>query len=241
MITANNLIKKFGSLVAVEIDYLNISKGEILGLVGNNGAGKTTLLRLLLDLLKPECGEVLSKTQRVIQSDHWKGYTGSYIDTNYLIDFLTPKEYFEFVGSLYNMKIAEIDKRLNDFESFMNGEILSKKKLIRSLSTGNKHKVGIIGALISKPELIVLDEPFNFIDPGSQIVLKKHLKNLNYEGNCTMIISSHNLNFISDMCNRIILLDKGRIIMDLCNTEDDIKKIEDFFYTTALLQEGRKE
>jgi ABC-2 type transport system ATP-binding protein len=239
MITANNLIKKFGSLVAVEIDYLNISKGEILGLVGNNGAGKTTLLRLLLDLLKPECGEVLSKTQKIIQSDHWKGYTGSYIDTNYLIDFLTPKEYFEFVGSLYNMKIAETDQRLNDFESFMNGEILSKKKLIRNLSSGNKHKVGIIGALISKPELIVLDEPFNFIDPGSQIVLKQLLRNLHYEGNCTMIISSHNLNYISDMCNRIILLDKGRMLMDLCNTEDAIKKIEDYFYTSAL-QRGRK-
>ena len=229
MITAENLLKKFGKTVAVDIGYLNITRGEIFGLVGNNGAGKTTFMRLCLDLLKPENGYVLSKSERVFQSDHWKSYTGSYIDTNFLIEFLKPEEYFDFIGSLYELKDEEIKQRLESLKPLMNGEILDQKKYIRNLSTGNKHKTGIIGALIAKPEVLILDEPFNFLDPSSQIILKQILKKLHDENNCTMIISSHNLNHISDTCTRIGLLEKGKILMDLKNDEQAMMKVEAYF------------
>ena len=111
MIALKDLQKKFDSTIAVDIERLIINKGDIFGLVGNNGAGKTTLLRLMLDLIKPERGQVLSKTIRVYQSEHWKKYTGSFIDNNFLIEFLTPEEYFDFIGFIYGIEPDDIKKK----------------------------------------------------------------------------------------------------------------------------------
>ncbi|MCX6254359.1 MAG: ABC transporter ATP-binding protein [Bacteroidia bacterium] len=229
MISLENLLKKYGSTIAVDIECLNISQGEIFGLVGNNGAGKTTLMRLMLDLLKPERGQVLSKTTQVYQSEHWKKYTGSFIDNNFLIEFLKPEEYFDFIGFLYGVEAAKLKKRLEGFGTFMNGEVLGINKYIRTLSSGNKQKVGVIGAMISKPEVLILDEPFNFLDPSSQISLKQILKRYHEENTKTIIISSHNLNHISDLCTRIALMEKGKIIKDCKNTSDTMKEIESYF------------
>ena len=229
MISLKNLQKKFSSTIAVDIECLNINKGDIFGLVGNNGAGKTTLLRLILDLLKPERGQVLSKMERVYQSEHWKEYTGSFMDNNFLIEFLTPEEYFDFIGQVYEVDPVIIEKRLEGFKKFMNGEIIGKNKYIRSLSSGNKQKVGIVGAMISEPEILILDEPFNFLDPSSQIILK-HILRKYYEGRTkTIILSSHNLNHISDLCTRVALMEKGRIIKDCNNDSECIKEIETYF------------
>lgn len=229
MISAENLLKKFGSTVAVDIDSLVINQGEIFGLVGNNGAGKTTLMRLMLDLLKPERGQVFSKTTQVYQSEHWKKYTGSFIDNNFLIEFLKPEEYFDFIGFLYGVEAAELKKRLEGFGTFMNGEVLGINKYIRTLSSGNKQKVGIIGAMISEPEVLILDEPFNFLDPSSQISLKQILRRYYEENTKTIILSSHNLSHISDLCTRIALMERGKIIKDLINTEEAMNEIETYF------------
>jgi ABC-2 type transport system ATP-binding protein len=229
MISLDKLLKKYGSTIAVDIDSLNISQGEIFGLIGNNGAGKTTLLRLMLDLLKPEQGCILSKGEPVYNSDHWKKFTGSYIDNNFLIEFLKPEEYFDFIGFLYGVEDTEFKVRLDGFRTFMNGEILGYNKYIRTLSSGNKQKVGIIGAMISKPEVLILDEPFNFLDPSSQINLKQILRRY-HEGNTkTIILSSHNLNHISDLCTRVVLMEKGKIIKDNKNTFEYMKDIESYF------------
>jgi ABC-2 type transport system ATP-binding protein len=229
MISIEKLLKKYGSTIAVDIESLNISRGEIFGLVGNNGAGKTTLLRLMLDLLKPEKGKILSSGIPVYQSEHWKKYTGSFIDNNFLIDFLKPEEYFDFIGFLYGVDPVDLNKRLVGFEVFMNGEILGNNKYIRSLSSGNKQKVGIIGALISKPDVLILDEPFNFLDPSSQISLKQILRKYHEENTKTIILSSHNLNHISDLCTRIVLLERGKILKDLSNSEEAMDEIESYF------------
>ncbi|MBN1185583.1 MAG: ABC transporter ATP-binding protein [Bacteroidales bacterium] len=229
MIRIDDLIKKFGPLTAVNIKELLINQSEIIGIVGNNGAGKTTLLRLLLDLLKPEKGSVLSKGKAVYKSEHWKKYTGSYIDTHFLIEFLKPEEYFEFIAKLYGVSAGLLESKLEALSQFMNGEIMGKKKLIRQLSSGNQHKVGIIGALISDPEVLILDEPFNFLDPGSQIILKETIKNLNSNNEITAIISSHNLNHITDLSTRILLMEKGEIIRDIPNTKNSMQEIEIYF------------
>jgi ABC-2 type transport system ATP-binding protein len=229
MISFKDLQKKFDSTIAVDIADLRINRGDIFGLVGNNGAGKTTLLRLILDLLKPERGQVLSKMEGVYQSEHWKKYTGSFIDNNFLIEFLTPEEYFDFIGQVYDVDQVLLEKRLEGFENFMNGEIIGKNKYIRNLSSGNKQKVGIVGAMISEPEILILDEPFNFLDPSSQISLK-HILRKYYEGKTkTIILSSHNLNHISDLCTRVSLMEKGRIIKDCNNNSETIKEIETYF------------
>ena len=234
MITITDLKKKFGETVASNIPSLTINDGDILGLVGNNGAGKTTLFRMLLDLLKPDEGEVTLDGINPAKSEEWKTTTGSYIDEGFLIDFLTPEEYFAFIGKITNMTQAQVDERLKDFERLAAGEIFGQKKLIRNLSAGNKQKVGIISALFNRPKLVILDEPFNFLDPSSQNVLKHVLTEYNKETGATILISSHNLQHTIDISTRITLLEKGEIIKDMPNEGGSARtELENYFETEA--------
>ena len=230
MITIHNLRKNFGTQTAVDIENYTINQGEMVGLVGNNGAGKTTLFRLMLDLLKADTGEIIINDIHVNQSEDWKSITGAFIDDGFLIDYLTPEEYFYFIGKMYGLKKEEVDERLIPFERFMNGEVLGQKKFIRNFSAGNKQKIGIVSAMLHYPKLIILDEPFNFLDPSSQSVIKHLLKKYNEEHNATVIISSHNLNHTVDVCPRIAVLEHGVIIRDLVNENNSAEKeLEDYF------------
>lgn len=232
MITINHLKKAFGNTVACDIERFKINDGEILGLVGNNGAGKTTLFRMLLDLLKPDEGEVALDGINPAQSEEWKAATGSYIDEGFLIDFLTPEEYFAFIGKITDKTQEEVDERLKDFEKFAAGEIFGQKKLIRNLSAGNKQKVGIISALFNNPKLVILDEPFNFLDPSSQNTLKHVLTEYNRRTGATILVSSHNLAHTIDISTRIALLEKGHIVRDLANADGSARaELENYFET----------
>ena len=191
----------------------------MLGLVGNNGAGKTTLFRLILDLLQANKGNVTIDGIDVSKSEDWKMTTGEFIDDGFLIDYLTPEEYFSFLGKISGMTQTDVNHRLEDFERFAGGEIFGQKKLIRNLSAGNKQKVGIISALLRKPKTVILDEPFNFLDPTSQLVLKHLISDYARETHATVIISSHNLQHTVDISTRIALLEHGQIIRDLSNVE----------------------
>ena len=229
MITIDKLKKNFGEKVAVDIEHYEINQGDMLGLVGNNGAGKTTLFRLMLDLLKADDGKVIINDIDVSQSEDWKSITGAFIDDGFLIDYLTPEEYFYFIGKMYGLKKEEVDERLIPFERFMSGEVIGHKKLIRNYSAGNKQKIGIISA-IHYPQLLILDEPFNFLDPSSQSIIKHLLKKYNEEHQATVIISSHNLNHTVDVCPRIALLEHGVIIRDIINEDNSAEKeLEDYF------------
>jgi len=240
-IKISNLKKNFGNKSAVDINEFTIKKGDLLGLVGNNGAGKTTLFRLILDLIKADEGSIvlgigdndgMSQIQYIspVDSEAWKSYTGAYIDDGFLIDFLTPEEYFMFIGKVNGMSKEKVNKRLEVFEPFMSGEIMGQKKLIRNLSAGNKQKVGIISALLNKPQLVILDEPFNFLDPSSQNILKKVLHDYNNETGATILISSHNLQHTIDISTRIALLEHGSIIKDLSNENGCAEKeLEEYF------------
>lgn len=230
MITINKLQKNFGEKKAVDIESYIINQGDMLGLVGNNGAGKTTLFRLILDLLKTDGGNVTINGIDVSKSEDWKSFTGAFIDDGFLIDYLTPEEYFYFIGKMYGLKKEEVDERLVPFERFMNNEVIGQKKYIRNFSAGNKQKVGIISAMLHYPQLLILDEPFNFLDPSSQSVIKHLLKNYNEEHNATVIISSHNLNHTVDVCSRIALLEHGAIIRDITNENNSAEQeLEDYF------------
>jgi len=229
MLEIKQLTKTYGTKTVVNIDRLTIRAGETIGLVGNNGAGKTTLFRMLLDLIRPNAGEILSKDTNVANNDHWKEYTASYLDEGFLIDYLTPEEYFIFIGSLHNLSVADVGDYLKKYEEFFNGEILNSQKYIRDFSKGNQNKVGIAAALMQKPELLVLDEPFANLDPTTQIRLKSLLKSLKTTERLTTLISSHDLNHVTDVCDRIILLEKGLIIKDFYTDENTLKELETYF------------
>ena len=230
MITIDKLKKNFGEKIAVDIEHYEINQGDMLGLVGNNGAGKTTLFRLMLDLLKADDGKGIINDIDVSQSEDWKSITGAFIDDGFLIDYLTPEEYFYFIGKMYGLKKEEVDERLIPFERFMSGEVIGHKKLIRNYSAGNKQKIGIISAMLHYPQILILDEPFNFLDPSSQSIIKHLLKKYNEEHQATVIISSHNLNHTVDVCPRIALLEHGVIIRDIINEDNSAEKeLEDYF------------
>ena len=229
MIIIDKLKKNFGEKIAVDIEHYEINQGDMLGLVGNNGAGKTTLFRIMLDLLKADDGKVIINDIDVSQSEDWKSITGAFIDDGFLIDYLTPEEYFYFIGKMYGLKKEEVDERLIPFERFMSGEVIGHKKLIRNYSAGNKQKIGIISAMLHYPQLLILDEPFNFLDPSSQSIIKHLLKKYNEEHQATVIISSHNLNHTVDVCPRIALLEHGVIIRDIINEDNSAEKeLEDY-------------
>ena len=217
----NNLKKTFGPKVAVDIEEFQVNDGEILGLVGNNGAGKSTLFRLMLDLIKADNGHVRmqcgDENVDVTETERWKDWTGAYVDEGFLIDYLTPDEYFDFIAKISNMSAQECAEVLEKFHTFLAGEILGQKKLIRNLSAGNKQKVGIVSALLSRPKTVILDEPFNFLDPSSQILLKKLLVDYAAQEHATILVSSHNLQHTIDISTRVALLEHGQIIKDLPN------------------------
>ena len=230
MITIQDLTKRFGDKVAVDIPSFIINDGDVLGLVGNNGAGKTTLFRLILDLIKADSGEVSTNGINPAASEEWKHDTGAFIDEGFLIDFLTPEEYFEFVGKVSGLSQEQTSERLADFERFMAGEIMGQKKLIRDYSAGNKQKIGIISALLHTPKTVILDEPFNFLDPSSQIVLNRLLTDYAQQHEATILISSHNLQHTVDISTRIALLEHGQIIRDLPNHEGSAEaELESYF------------
>lgn len=232
-ITINQLKKNFGSKVAIDIDSYTIQSSDMLGLVGNNGAGKTTLFRLILDLLKADGGNVHIGSINVSRSEEWKNLTGAFIDESFLIDYLTPEEYFYFVGKMYGLKKEVVDERIARFERFMNGEVIGQKKLIRNYSAGNKQKIGIISAMLHQPQVLILDEPFNFLDPSSQSIIKHILKAYNEETGATILISSHNLSHTVDICPRIALLENGKIIRNIDNRDNSAEKeLEAYFNVT---------
>lgn len=234
-LTVNNVKKTFGEKVALDIDTYIIHEGEVIGLVGNNGAGKTTLFRIMLDLLKADSGTVCIGGCDTSLSEDWKEYTGAFLDNGFLIDYLTPEEYFRFVAKVQGISDEELQGRLSQFESFMNGEVMGQNKLIRNLSAGNQQKVGIIGAMLSRPKVLVLDEPFNFLDPSSQMAIKYLLESYNKETGATIIVSSHNLNHTFDICTRVTLLEHGKIIKDYDKDYAELtSEIEEYFKGNAL-------
>jgi ABC-2 type transport system ATP-binding protein len=229
MIKSTELSKKYGDVTVLNIPSLEIPKGQSFGLVGNNGAGKTTYFNLILDLIKPTTGNVLNNEIQVNKSEDWKPFTAAFIDESFLIGYLTPEEYFYFIGELRGMNKADIDTFLSQFEEIFNEEILGRKKYLRDLSKGNQKKAGIVAALIGNPEVIVLDEPFANLDPTTQIRLKKLLRDLTKNTNTTILISSHDLGHVTEVCERIVVLDKGVIVKDLKTSEETLKELEAYF------------
>ena len=229
MIHIENLSKRYQQSVVLQIDELHITEGESFGLVGNNGAGKTTLFSLLLDLIEPTSGFVKSNDINVSQSEDWKSFTAAFLDESFLIGYLTPTEYFKFIADLRGVSQADLDVFLQPFSGFFNDEILNNTKYIRDLSKGNQKKVGIAGAFIGNPKVVILDEPFANLDPTTQIRLKNLLKEFAAQKNTTMLISSHDLQHTVEVSNRIVALQKGQVVKDIQTDENTMNELQSLF------------
>lgn len=229
MIQVIDLQKVYNGVTVLNIPELRIAQGESFGLVGNNGAGKTTFFRLILDLIEASKGGVTVDGEKVMRNDNWKLKVGSFLDEGFLIDFLTPEEYFAFVGKLYNKTEGDISFFLETMKDFFSTEILGTKKLIRDFSKGNQKKIGIAAALLGDPKVLILDEPFTALDPSSQIRLKRFLTDLQQKQQITMLISSHDLNHVTEVCKRIVILEKGKVVKDIQTSDDTLKELEAYF------------
>ena len=229
MIKVINLVKSYKGIPAVAIDQLELHPGEVVGLVGNNGAGKTTFFRLLLDLIRADNGEVLSKDKPVTSTEEWKSYTAAYIDEGFLIDYLTPEEYFYFVGRLNQLSKADVDDFMQHYTAFFDDSILNKGKYIRDFSKGNQFKIGIVAALLTNPEFLILDEPFANLDPTTQLRLVDMIKKMAAEKQLCILVSSHDINHVSEVCTRILLMEKGTIIKDIEGGETAYAEMVEYF------------
>ena len=229
MITINNLSKVYETKKVLSIENLEFPKGQTIGLVGNNGAGKTTLFSLILDLIEPSSGFVSIDGEKVNESENWKNKVGAFIDETFLIGYLTPEEYFYFLGELRGQSKANVDEFLKNFTDFFNGEILNAKKYIRDLSKGNMKKVGIIGALIGTPAIIILDEPFANLDPSTQIKLKNLIRDWSQNLDSTFLISSHDLAHTTEVCERIVVINKGELVRDIQTSPETLRDLEQYF------------
>ncbi|QDH79511.1 ABC transporter ATP-binding protein [Echinicola soli] len=238
MIKIENLSKKYAEDPVLDIDAMEIPSGEIFGLVGNNGAGKTTLFSLLLDLIMPSNGKVLNNGVQVNVSEDWKPFTAAFIDESFLIGYLTPEEYFYFIGELRGMNKQDVSEFLVPFEDFFHGEILGGKKYLRDLSKGNQKKVGIVASFLGHPKVIILDEPFANLDPTTQIRLKKIIAQYKDDAEVTLLISSHDLLHVTEVCQRIVVLDKGKVVRDTKTSNATLKELEGFFAEEIQSTEG---
>jgi ABC-2 type transport system ATP-binding protein len=229
MIKIQNLSKTYNGVTVLNLEHIEIPKGQAFGLVGNNGAGKTTLFSSLLDLIQPTTGYIKNKGYVVNESEEWKSHTASFIDESFLIGYLTPEEYFYFIGDLRGQNKADVDTLLAGFEDFFNDEIVGKRKYLRDLSKGNQKKVGIVATLIGNPEVIILDEPFANLDPTTQIRLKGIIKKMASDREVTVLVSSHDLQHVTEVCERIVVLEKGNQVKDIMTSPETLKELEHYF------------
>ena len=229
MITLKTITKNYSKDTVLDITSLEIPPGQTFGLVGNNGAGKTTMFSCLLDLIKPTTGQVINNKVEIAKSEKWKSFTSAFLDDTFLIGYLMPEEYFYFVGELRGLSKKQVDNFLIQFEVFFHGEILGGKKYLRDLSKGNQKKVGVIAALIGEPKVIILDEPFANLDPSTQIRLKGIIKDLSKYKDTTILVSSHDIQDVTEVCDRIALLEKGKLIKDIKTNKETLKELETYF------------
>ena len=229
LLSVKKLSKNIKNRNIIKDINFSINSAEIVGLLGPNGAGKTTMFSCLLDLIKPSTGKVINNGVEVMESENWKSFTAAFLDDTFLIGYLIPEEYFYFIGELRGLKKKQVDEFLKQFEDFFHGEILGGKKYLRDLSKGNQKKVGVIAALLGDPKVVILDEPFANLDPSTQIRLKEIIKDLSKEKDTTVLVSSHDIQDVTEVCERIVLLEKGKVIKDIVTSPKTLKELETYF------------
>ena len=222
MVNVKNLVKSFGTVVAVNDVSFNVKPGEIFGLLGPNGAGKTTTVKMILGLLEPEQGDI-----EVFKLNPWKDEIQikrniGYVSEDPLIyKSMTPRMLFNFIASIRRLDEDLTTEKLRYYlESFEAVEYYDK--LVATLSRGNKQKMQVIASLIHDPDLLIMDEPLTGLDAKSAKVVKEILE-LHKERGGAVMFSTHILEVAEEMCDRIAIMDRGKIIA--MGTVDELSKM----------------
>jgi ABC-2 type transport system ATP-binding protein len=213
MIEIKQLTKFYGDLVAVDRVTLTIPKGQICGYLGPNGAGKTTTIQLLAGMMGPTKGTAKVAGFDVVESPiEVKKRIGYVPESGAVYQSLTPYEYLKFIGRLYRMDESSIPGRIDEFAEFFQIQDALHQRM-SAFSKGMKQKVVIASALIHSPEVIFLDEPLNGLDSNAALLLKELLRNLSNQG-VTVFYSSHILEVVEHLCDRVVIIDRGKIVAD---------------------------
>ena len=211
MLYINNLTKKYGAFTAVRQLSLHIPEGDLFGFVGPNGAGKTTTIRMVCGLLRATSGSIkIGNIKGAVGSKEMKRMIGYVPDFFGVYDNLKVREYMDMYGSMYGMYAKETAKLADDLLELVN---LSDKKevYVDMLSRGMKQRLCVARALLHNPKLLLLDEPSSGLDPRARVEMKELLKNLHSMGK-TILISSHILSELSEMCTSIGIMNHGQLI-----------------------------
>jgi ABC-2 type transport system ATP-binding protein len=213
LIELKNLTRRFGDLVAVDDITLSIPAGQICGYLGPNGAGKTTTVKMLTGMIQPTAGTAAIAGHDIREEGmEVKRRIGFVPESGALYQSLTPFEYLQFVGRLYGMEGEELSGRIDEFGDFFKlGENIHKRMV--EFSKGMKQKVVIASAFIHDPQVIFLDEPLNGLDANTALLLKELIRNLADEGK-TIFYCSHILDVVENLCDRVVIIDKGKIVAD---------------------------
>ncbi len=222
MIELKQMTKRFGDLVAVDGISFSIPEGQICGYLGPNGAGKTTTVKMLTGMMRSTSGTATIAGYDIQKEGlEVKRRVGYVPESGALYQSLTPFEYLQFVGRLYGMDDRDITKRINEFSQiFQIGERIHER--MTGFSKGMKQKVLIESALIHNPQVIFLDEPLSGLDANTVLLLKKILRHLADEKK-TIFYCSHILEVVEHLCDRVIIIDKGKIVAD--GSVDELKSM----------------
>lgn len=211
MLQINHLYKNYGKFLAVNNLNLHIPKGDLFGFVGPNGAGKTTTIRMVCGLMPPTAGEIMINGVEAFSNPREVRKQIGYVPDFFgVYDNLKVSEYMDFYGSMYRMTSNEVERIANDLLELVN--LADKKEVyVDTLSRGMKQRLCVARALIHNPAFLILDEPNSGLDPGARVEMKELLLNLKGLGK-TIIISSHILSELSEMCNSIGIMNHGCLV-----------------------------
>ena len=208
-----NLSKKFGEQTALNAINIEINSNEIIGLLGPNGAGKSTLMKSVAGVLKIEEGEIIFNGKDIRENEiETKKKIGFLPENNPLYGEMYVKEYLNFVADLHNISKERIDEVID-----LVGITPEKSKKISQLSKGYQQRVGLAQAILHQPDLLILDEPTNGLDPNQIIEIRNIIKEMGKEK--TVILSTHIMQEVEALCSRVILIHQGNIVQD-CNIEE---------------------
>jgi len=217
LVIFEKVVKKYGKVMALNGLSFSLEETKYTALVGNNGCGKTTTVLVLCNLLQSQEGVVKYKG-RVITPNYvsYKKELGIVLSEPYYIEEFTIEEYLKFVCKFQKVPTQDINKRINDLLALLNLREYKKEK-IKNLSSGNQKKVSIAASLIHNPSFLIYDEPFLNLDMQTLHSIKSLLKSL--KGTKTLLITSHNLDLIADLCDEFLIMEKGKVIAQLSKSE----------------------
>jgi len=231
-IEVNNLVKSYSDKIAVNDISFSVSQGEIVGLIGPNGAGKSTTIKTILDFIKPDSGEISIFGDSLNETN--KNKLGYLPEERGLYQKKRAIDLIIYLATLKGMDSITAEKKANDLLN-QTGMLESKKKKIEEMSKGMGQLIQLIVTIIHDPKLIILDEPFSGLDPVNTDLLKRILKDLRAQDKA-IILSTHQMNEVEELCDRVLMINKGRAVL-----YGDLKDIKSKYRNHSVLVEIEEE